>query len=184
VNASELKCYDWLYCKYPNDKVEFNAIRHVFEVHSETWIARTLQTDRITFTRAESDYLAQMSKKSIVQIAVFSLKDEPIETFPLSSIDFLKHRIANNNIRCYITGTEQARSVGLTASQYNELDKTKELISNDFGKNYSFGDIIHLMCMGYVSARNVIMRESQPVIVNQQDETMADSLSQSALPQQ
>jgi hypothetical protein len=178
VNATELKCYDYLSAWYQK-RPDFNSVRHVFTVDDKKYIARTLQTDRITFTRGEVDYLL----KEKIFVIVFSITDKPVDTFAFNDIDFLKHKTPSlSGIKAYITGIEQARGVTLTTSQYEELSIVKELIENDFGKSYSFGDIIHMLCTGYNVGRAVIMRESQPVIVNQppQDEQTEHQSDQNA----
>jgi hypothetical protein len=171
VNNTELKCYDWLTAIY-KAKAEFNPIRHLLLIADKTYIARTLQTDRITFTGNEVASLQDSKIDAIV--AVFSIQDKPVSIFPFNEIDFVRHTTPSDKIRAYVTGMETASSIRLTTSQYEELNTVKELVQNDFGKNYSFGDVIHILCLGYSTGRAVIMRESQPVMVNQtQDEEKA-----------
>jgi hypothetical protein len=169
VNTTELKCYDWLNETY-KVKPEFNPIRHTFVVKDKIYSAKTLQGDRILVTRSDTQRLKGAT------IAVFSIGSKPVSIFQFNDIDFTKHK-SPGGIKVYIVGAELARGISLTTSQYEEITRTKELIENDFGKRYSFGDIVHVLCIAYATGRSVVMRESQPIIVTP-DEQMEQSLDQ------
>jgi hypothetical protein len=131
--------------------------------------AKALQTDRITFATSDIDTL----KSYKATIVVFSLIDEPIAQIPVSEIDFENKRW--KNIKVYTIERKEARSIGLTASQYSELERTKQLFENDFGRPYSFGDLIHTLCMGYVHGRQIIFDESQPLVINESPTHLPDA---------
>ena len=160
MNDIELRCYKWLMNKF-NNLVDYQEGSHLFTADGNSFICKSLQTDRITFSSLEIPRL--IDKK--VTVLVFSIGNEPVAQIPIKEIDFEKRRW--HNIRVYTALREVSRSIYLTANQYEELERTKELLEDDFGKRYSFGDIVHMLCMSYMIGRNVIMRESQPVLVNE-----------------
>ena len=162
MNNTELKCYKWLMNSknIPSKEIEFSENHHTFVTNSEIYYPRMLQTDRITLAAEDIEYL----KKQNVTVIVFSITSLPISMIPINEIDFRHNKW--NNIKVYTMIKQLAGNVRLTASQYEELMMVKQLFESDFGHLYSFGDTIHSLCMGYITGRSVIMKESQPVMVN------------------
>lgn len=167
MNDTELKCYKWLMTTYHLDAniLQYSPNSHIFTFANGSFISKSLQTDKITFSEEEIPNLQKLR----VRVLVFSMDKEPKFNISIEDIDFERKRW--KELKVYTTVRALARSIYLTASQYNEMTQVKTLLENDFGKPYSFGDILHLLCMSYATGRNMIMRESQPVMITQDEMT-------------
>ena len=58
------------------------------------------------------------------------------------------------------------KSIGLTDRQHRILEATKEKFEEDFGKRITYGEMVLVLCMGFLEGRNVIDREAEYVVIN------------------
>ncbi len=64
-----------------------------------------------------------------------------------------------------MTEKKKIKSIGLTERQYRELETVRKAFEEDFEKRMSFGDIVSVLCMGYLTSRVVTQGQAERVLL-------------------